>query len=572
MLDRKNKLALWWYCTGAFADALWLQPKRWEDEMMQDLRYGGRMLLKRRQREIAIRLALGASRVRVVRQLLTESVLLAGLGGASGLLVTIWSIRLIYPLVLAKLPVPPAMLEQFSLDLSPDYRVFGFALLVSLLAGVVAGLAPAMQSSRPNLSGALKDEGSTLGAQFSQSRLRNALVVMQIAVCLMLLIGAGLLTRNLQKLQTIETGLVTKNVFTINSSLHGTQKEPGYLNEFYLQLATRLRALPGVKSVSQAKRQPLLGGMMPTTPISIDGRKELAGHPLQATYNFVSADYFQTLGLRITRGRSFTPQEEQANAPVVVISESAARHFWPNENPIGKHIGIGVGGATQVTTETTLNFPAYEIIGMTNDTRQGLIWRLDEGLLYIPLPPAQMNTRSAGEYLIVSTEGDARSLMRVAHQEAAALDPKQFVLLHLVDDSLAIQMVPFQTVAILAGVLGGLALLLASLGLYGVMSFIVSQRTREIGIRMALGAQSSDVITLFLRQGARLIALGVAIGLAGGAAISSLIAALLTDISQFDPLAFGVVAAFLTLVALSACYLPARRATRIDPMSALRHE
>ncbi|MGH9838197.1 MAG: ADOP family duplicated permease [Blastocatellia bacterium] len=529
------------------------------------------MLLARaagRQREIAVRLALGASRARVACQLLTESTLLASLGGAAGLLLTVWTLQGIYPLVLARMPVPPVMLEQFALNLAPDYRVFGFALLVSLLAGIAAGLAPALQSSRPNLSGALKDEGSTFGAQLSQSRLRNALVVTQIAVCLTLLIAAGLLTRNLQKLQKLDTGLVTKNVFTLNTSINATQQEPGRVSEFCRQLATRLRALPGVKTVSQAHRQPLSGAVR-TTPITIAGREQPAGHSLQAGFNFVTADYFRTLGLRITRGRGFTEQEAQANAPVVLISESTARHFWPNENPIGKHIGIG---AAQQQSDATLNFPPYEIIGLTNDTRQGWVWQRDETFLYIPLPTAQASANISGEYLIVNTAGDTRVVMAAARNEAAALDPNLFVVPRLVDDSLALQMAPFQAVALLAGVLGALALLLASIGLYGVMSFVVSQRTREIGIRMALGAQRTDVITLFLRQGGKLIAMGIGIGLAGGAAISGLLAVVLVDISQFDPLAFGVVAAFMTIVALSACYAPARQATKVDPLVALRHD
>jgi len=528
------------------------------------------MLLARaagRQREIAVRLALGAGRARLARQLLTESVLLAAMSGAAGLLLAVWAIRLIYPLVLAQLPVPPAMLEQFSLDLSPDYRVFSFVLLVSLLAGIAAGLAPALQSSRLNLSEALKNEGSTFGAKLSQSRLRNALIVTQIAVCLTLLIAAGLLTRNLQKLQTIETGLVTKNTFTLDLSAQST--EPRRANELYNRMAERLRALPGVKSVGRTQRLPFAGRQ--TTPITIAGQQQPANHSLQANYNFVSANYFQTIGLRITRGRGFSAQEEQANAPVVVISESTARRFWPQENPIGQHIGIGAA-AQQATTDSAANFPQYEIIGLTNDTRQGVVWRPDETWLYLPMSTARPDASNERQNLIVSAESDVRAVMRASQKEAAALDPGLFVWFRLVDDALDAQMIPFQDIALLAGALGFLALALASIGLYGVMAFIISQRTREIGIRMALGARRRDVTTLFLRQGGKLIAIGVLIGLAGGAAISSLLAIALVDISQFDPLAFGVAAAFMIGVALLACWLPARRATKVDPLIALRCE
>ena len=519
-----------------------------------------------RQREISVRLALGASRWRVVRQLLTESILLSTLGGAAGLLVSMWTMRTLYPVVLARLPIPRALVEQFALNLEPDYRVFGFALLVSFIAGVAAGLAPALQASRPDLNAALKDEGSTFGGRLSQSRLRNALVVAQIAVCLTLLIAAGLLVRNLIRVQTIDTGLVTRNVFTLFIRSQTAQPDPDRDVELRRQLAARLRALPGVKTVSQANRQPLTGAM-DTTPITIAGREQPAGHPLRAGFNAVSANYFQTLGLRITRGRGFTEQEAQANAPVALISESTARRFWPSEEAIGKRIGIGAASAPDMASAAAAtNFPQYEIIGVTNDTRQGWVWQRDETFLYIPL------RANSGEWLIVSADGDARSIMMMARSEALALDPNLFVIPRLVADSLDFQMAPFKAVALLAGVLGALALLLASIGLYGVMSFVVSQRTREIGIRVALGARNRDVIALFLRQGARLIAIGVFLGLAGGAAISSLLAVVLVDISQFDPLAFCCVAAFLTAVALSACYAPARRATKVDPMIALRRD
>lgn len=531
------------------------------------------MLLARaagRQREIAVRSALGASRGRVVRLLLTESVLLSALGGVSGMLLSIWAIRALYPLVLSQMPVPPVLLEQFSLDLSPDYRVLVFTTLVSLIAGVVAGLAPALQASRPDLSGALKDEGSALGSHLSQSRLRNALVVLQVAVCLTLLIAAGLLTRNLQKLQTIETGLVTRNVFTLDTSMLGKQ-EPDRVVEFCHQLATRLRVTPGVRSVSQAMRQPLSGPMR-TTAVTLDGQTVSDSHPLQAGYNFVSADYFQTLGIRITRGRGFTAQEEQANAKVVVISESTAQRFWPNEIPIGKRIGIGAAavGEESNTRSDKPSFPQYEVIGVTNDTRQGLVFRRDETFLYVPLPASQSRGGRIGEYLIVSTEGDARPVMAAALDAAKSLDPQLFILPHLLESWFELQMTPFKAVAALATVLGSLALLLASIGLYGVMSFVVSQRTHEIGIRLAIGAQASDVVRLFLRQGGKLIAIGLALGVIGGAAVSSLLTKVLTDISQFDPMTFIMVATFLAFVALAACYVPARRATKVDPMTALR--
>ncbi len=519
-----------------------------------------------RQREISVRLALGASRWRVMRQLLTESVLLSALGGAAGFLLATWTLHVLYPVVLARLPIPRALVEQFVLNLEPDYRVFGFALLASFIAGIAAGLAPALQASRPNLSAALKDEGSTLGARLSQSRLRNALVVGQIAVCLTLLIAAGLLVRNLIRVQTIDTGLVTRNVFALNVRSQTPQPEPRGESELRRQLAARLRVLPGVKTVSQANRQPLTGAM-DTTPITIAGREQPTGRPLRAGFNAVSADYFQTLGLRITRGRGFTEPEAQANAPVVLISESTARRFWPNEDAIGKRIGIGAASPrNDASAGIAPDFTQYEVIGVTNDTRQGWVWQRDETFLYIPL------RTNSGEWLIVSTERDARAMMMAARSEALALNPNLFVIPRLVADSLYFQMAPFKAVALLAGVLGALALLLASIGLYGVMSFVVSQRTREIGIRVALGARNRDVIVLFLRQGARLIAIGVAFGLAGGAAISSLLAVVLVDISQFDPLAFCAVAAFLTAVALSACYVPARRATKVDPMIALRTE
>jgi predicted permease len=519
--------------------------------------------------EIAVRLALGASRWRVIRQSLTESVLLSALGGVAGLLMTVWTVDALCPLVMARLPIPRAVVESFELNLDPDYRVFGFALLASLIAGVAAGLAPALQASRPNLISVLKDGGSTFGGHLSQSRLRNALVVIQIAVCLTLLFAAGLLVRNLQKVRTIDTGIETANVFTISAGLQTPQKDAVREAELRLQLAARLRGLPGVKAVSQAQRQPLTGRPN-RTRITLPGQARQDDQPLQANYNLVSPEYFDTLGIRLTRGRFFTEQETRANVPVVVISESTAHRFWPNEDAVGKRIGIATAPPSGAN-ESGVNLPQFEVIGVTRDTRSGWVWEKDETFIYAPLYAAPSAGRS-DEYILVHTEGDTRQAMTAVRGEAEAVDPNLSVRLRRVSDSLAMQMAPFEALAQVAGALGMLALLVASVGLYGVMSFIVNQRTREIGVRVALGAQGADVIRLFLKQGMKLTVIGIVFGLLGGVAISRLLAAVLIDLSPFDPLAFGGVAVFMSIVALSACYLPARWATKVDPVVALRRE
>ena len=526
-----------------------------------------------RQQEIGVRLALGATRLRLVRQLLTESALISVLGGVAGLLLTVWALRALYPIVLSAVPIPAGIKESFSLNLDPDYRVFGFTLLVALITGVAAGLAPAWQSSRPDLNSALKDEGSTFGQRLSQSKLRNALVITQIAVCLMLLIGAGLLIRNVRQARTVETGMETKNVFSAAVSLRVKEKDQRSEAEVRRQLADRLRALPGVKSVSQAYRQPLTGAP-PTTPMTIPGREPPDGRPLRANYNFVSPGYFETLGIHLVRGRAFTEQEVNSGAPVVVISESTARRYWPGEDAISQRLGIGVASAGNPANKDAASanqaatvFPSHKVIGIVRDTRSGWIWQKDETYLYVPLRP----NNPLGEYLLVRTEGDPQTVMPTVRSEAEALANLR-VSVRKVDDSLEYQLAPFRAIALLAGVLGMLALLLASVGLYGVMSYVVSQRTHEIGIRLALGAQPGDVLKLMLGQGLRLIVVGIACGLVGGAIISRLLAAALVDLSPLDPMAFGVVSLFLALVAILAIYLPARRATKIDPMVALRYE
>ena len=516
-----------------------------------------------RQKEIAARLALGASRWRLIRQLLTESVLLSALGCVAGLLLTIWAINGLYPIILDSQPIPLAQKEAFLLDLNPDYRVFGFSLLVSLVVGIASGLTPALQASRPDLTSALKEEGSTFGRRLGGARLRNVLVVTQIAVCLMLLIGAGLLVRNLRKLQTIDTGMETENVISVAVSLR--QKDPRKEIAARRQFTERLRVLPGVKYVSQAHRAPL--SSRSGTPITIPGRESPDGRPLWVRFNFVSSEYFDTVSLHIARGRAFTAQEVAARAPVVVISEATARRFWPNEDAIGKRIGVGAAANQQETNAETTVYPSFEVIGVAKDARNGVVWRKDESFLYVPLGP----DNPSGEYILVRAETSPEQVMAAVRGEAEAAGDLLYSVSR-VEDSLSFQMAPFRGIAMLAGALGTLALSLACVGLYGVMSFVVAQRTREIGVRVALGAEAWDVVILFLRQGLRLIAAGLVIGIAGGIMISRLLAAALTDLNPLDPVAFGGCALCLALIALLACYIPARRATKVDPISALRFE
>ena len=527
-----------------------------------------------RQREIALRLALGAGRRRIVQQLVTESLLLAIAGGVVGLLMAVWTLSVLYPIVLSSVPLPEGLTAGFSINLAPDWRVFSFTLLLASIAGVGVGLAPALQASKPQLSSALKEEGSALGQHLSQSRLRSGFVVVQIAVCMSLLVGAGLLVRNLQRVRTIDTGMTTKNVFSVAigvsaMSASGTKKQDAAREgELRRQLSERLRATPGVVAVSEAHQQPLSGGMGNTLVILPNQQND---HPLEARFNFVSPEYFDTLTIPLLRGRRFTAQEVNAGTPVIVISEATARRYWPAADPLGKHIGIAAMAQrpeSDAQDRATISYQQYEVIGIARDVRSRWVWEKDETFLYLPLPPGS----PSGQYLIVRTAGDPANVMTSVRGLAATIDPLLRTSARRIDESLAYQMAPFRAIAWLSGVLGMLALLLASIGLYGVMSFVVAQRTREIGIRVALGAQPSEVVRMFLFQGLRLTALGIVCGVAGGALIARLLTAVLIDLSPLDPVAFISVSTFLTIVALLAIFVPARRATKVDPLVALRYE
>jgi predicted permease len=526
-----------------------------------------------RQKEIGTRLALGATRWRIIRQLLTESLLIALAGGAVGLLLAWWALNFMYPVFLSQFEISGTFMASLAFDLRPDYRVFGFTLLVAVLTGVAAGLAPALQASRPSLTLALKGEGSVFGEHLSQSRLRNSLIVAQLAFSLVLLVTAGLLVRNLTKLQTIDTGFETTRLIALEIDLGYNKAQQ--IEALRQQLEIRLRALPDVQSVSRVSRAPL-SGMADQSAVALPGQTDRA-HLSEVRYDFVSANHLETLGVPLLGGRNFTEQEANSGARVVVMSAAAVSKLWPQFNDpsqaLGQTIGIEAGEIQPAGSPTQVpalpaSFPVYQVIGVARDTISGLVISRNDPHIYLPLSPGNPH----GTFLQVRTRSDAYRVMGAIRAEIVALNPDATLAMKPTAEWLHLQTTPFRIAANIALGLGLAALLLASIGLYGVMSFVVAQRTREVGIRVALGAEPRSILSLFLKQGVHLIGIGILLGLVGGAGVARLLTIILINLSPFDPLTFGGVSLCLTLVALLATYLPARRATKVEPIIALRHE
>ncbi len=516
-----------------------------------------------RHKEIGVRLAMGAGRKRLIRQLLTEATMLAVLAGSLGLLLAWWTLRYVLAIVSAALP---PVWGTIALHVDPDIRVFIFTLVVCVAAGILFGLAPALEASKPNLMAVLKEEGAAFGLKLAKSRLRDVLIASQMAISLVLLIAAGLLARGSFRAVKINPGFETKKVLGIDVEIppgagYDARREGLIVSE----LAERFSKVSGVRSVARG-RIPLGGGIR-TAAVSPAGKPGKTAPVL--SYSYVSPNYFDALDIPIVRGRTFTPDEARSGALVTLVSEEATRRLWPYQNPLGKLVTLDATEEFHWSDEPFPSWQSFQVIGVTCDLSSNWLGKLDDGYFYLPMAPAQWH-----DTMLIRTETNPEALIPAVANQANDVDPNIIVYGETVN-GLMTNNPPFvfsRIAAVLSMVIGLLGLLLASVGIYGMVSFVVVQRTHEVGVRMALGARARDVLFLLLRQSMKPVAVGMLFGVTAAAAASRWLSSFLFGISPIDPLAFLGVSAVLASVALLASYMPARRATGVDPMVALRYE
>lgn len=505
-----------------------------------------------RGREIAVRAALGAGRSRIVQQLLTESLLIAIVGGVLGILFAFWGTKAILALAPSTLPRGSAV--------HLDLRVLLFSLSITLVSGVLFGIIPAVTASKTNLVSSLK--GAERGDKTSLSRqwLRRGFVISEVALALMLLISAGLLVRSFGKLLEVKPGFDPRNVLTLRLALSPSQYDKGAkIDAFYDDALTRISALPGVEHAAAAFQTPFTSGG-DSSIFSIRDRRAAPKDPRpHADYAFVSWDYFKAIGLPILKGRGFQPADmrianQYGSNAVVIVDEELAKRFWPNGDALGAGISWGSDG------------PWWTVVGVCATAQLKDLTKESKGTFYLP-------SYSSSSTIVVRTARDPRPLTSSIREQILAVDPNQPVYdIKTMDERIAATLETRRFAVVLLGVFGVLALLLAAIGLYGVLAFTVSQRTRDIGIRVALGAQSRDVLVMVIRQGMLLVVIGTALGVMGGYALTRLIQSLLFGISATDPATFLLAPLVLGVVGFIACYVPARRATKVDPLVALRYE
>jgi putative ABC transport system permease protein len=504
-----------------------------------------------RQREIAIRFSLGASRVRIARQLLTESILLSGIATGAGLLLAEWAIRALRTL-------PPSNLPRAA-NIGLDLPVLGFATGVAILTGLLFGFAPALQITRGAPSETLKEGGRT--ASPGRQGVRSALVVLETTLALVLLVGSGLLLKSFLRLQTVDPGFQYKNIATANVSLPRSKySTDAQKMQFFSQVLERIQSVEGVKEVAASSGNPMEGSNLSFAFATKDLEALSPSDQPSAGYYVVSPNYFHTLGIPLLVGRYFTREDSSSSPRVAIISQTIAQRFFHDKNPIGQTVKIGVGAAVPV---------AREIVGVVGDVKDDGLGEAATMTAYEPYTQMAWSDMT----LFVRSDSDPSQMATMLRSEVSSVDRDQPVADISTGDQLMAQAVAQpQLRTTLLSLFAGLALILASLGIYGVMSNTVAQRTHEIGVRMALGAGQSSVLRLVLNNGMRLTLLGIALGSAGAFALTRLMKGLLFHVTPTDPATFVEVALFLFLVALLASYIPARRATRVDPVVALRYE
>ena len=508
-----------------------------------------------RQREIAVRAALGAARTRLIRQFLTESILLALAGGLLGILFALWGTSLIESVGAKVIP----SLTSVEINLS----VLSFTLALSLLTGVIFGVAPALNVTRLNLNDVLKEGGRASGAASGRNPLRSSLVISEVALALVLLVAAGLLIRSLSQLRQMNPGFNPSNLLTMNVPLPSAKypKDADRLT-FYKRMIERVEALPGVQSAGIVSVLPM-GTNFDGRALQVEDRPKPPGQELSVATFIATPGYLRAMQIPLQKGRIFAETDVESSAPVALVSETMARNLWPGENPLGKHLRIS--GSDRPIEQLEWR----SVAGVVSDVKQDRLDAPGEMQLYVP--EAQM----VNSYmtLVVRTRVNPSSLTAAVREQIHVLDKDQVVygiatMDQLLSDSLALRRFSM----LLLGMFAGVALLLAAVGLYGVISYTVGQRTHEFGIRMALGAQSGDVLRLVVRHGFTLVLAGLAAGILAALALTRLLSSLLFGISATDPATFAIVTLVLSTVALVACYVPALRATKVDPMVALRYE
>jgi predicted permease len=526
-----------------------------------------------RQKELAIRAAIGASRWRVVRQLLTESVMLAGAGGVLGFVLGMWGVRSLLLLVPGNIPRLPDSYTVQALFSLLDLRVAAFTIGVSVLTGILFGLFPALQISNPDLASVLKETSGRSATGIRQNKMRGLLVVTEMALALVLLVGATLLIRTFVGLRSADSGIDAHNVLTLQTSLAGSKyANTAKVDNFIVQAVRRIEALPGVQVAATAIALPTDNEI--DLPFTIAGKPPANGEQFNGDeqWRSVSMHYFSVFRIPLLRGRVYSETDTHNSTPVVIINQAMAKKYWPKGDPLGQVITIGKGLGPQ------FDDPPRQIVGIVGNVRETGLRESGVGVMYLPQSQVPEGLTLLANSVIplswaIRTAGDPFALRQAIQREIQTIDGQMPIsrvrlMEHLVAEGISRQNFNMLLLTIFAGI----ALVLAAIGIYGLMSYSVQQRTQELGIRMALGAGRRDVLNLMIRQGLVLTVTGVVVGLAIAFGMTRLLASLLYGVKAYDPVTFSAVPAILTAVALIATYVPARRAMRVDPLTALRYE